>query len=96
MHQGKNAAGQRGYGQQLDHAHQWETNRQCDQQFDIAAANPSPLVYDYQQQQQDCRGDQRFGNLHRAGKLTSDPEERQHQTNFISDQASRDIDHCNI
>ena len=51
MHQGKNAAGQRGYGQQLNHAHQWETNRQCDQQLDIAAANPSPLVYDYQQQQ---------------------------------------------
>ena len=45
-YQGKNAAGQRGYGQQLNHAHQWETNRQCDQQLDIAAANPSPLVYD--------------------------------------------------
>jgi len=96
MHQGKNAAGQRGYGQQLDHAHQWETNRQRDQQLDIAAANPSPLVYDYQQQQQDCRDDQRFGNLHRAGKLTSNPEERQRQTNFISDQSCRDIDHCNI
>src|SRR6516165_10902123 len=40
MHQGKNAACQCGYGQQLDHAHQWETNRQCDQQLDITAANP--------------------------------------------------------
>ena len=51
MHQRKHTAGQRGYGQQLNHAHQWETNRQCDQQLDIAAANPSPLVNDYQQQQ---------------------------------------------
>jgi hypothetical protein len=68
MHQGKNAAGQRGDGQQLNHAHQRKTDRQCDQQLDIAAANPAPLVYDYQQQEQDCRGEQRFGNVHRIGK----------------------------
>src|SRR5262249_22892423 len=74
IHQGKTAARQRSYSQQFDYAHQWETNRQGDQQLDIAAAYPSALVYDYQQQQQDCRSDQRFGNLHRAGKLTSDPE----------------------
>ncbi len=89
MHQGKNAAGQRGDGQQLNHARQRETNRQGNQQLDVAAANPSSLVNDQQQQQQDRSGDQRLGNLHRAGQLTSDPEERQRQTNFISDQSCR-------
>ena len=74
MHQGKNASGQCGYGQQLNHAHQWEADRQCDQQLDIAAANPPALVYDYQQQQQDCCGDQRFGDMHLRSELTNDPE----------------------
>ena len=58
MHHGKNAARQRGYGQQLNHAHQWETNRQCDQQLDIAAANHSSLVDDQQQQEQMLSGQQ--------------------------------------
>src|SRR5437773_724409 len=96
MHQGKNAAGQRGYGQQLNDARQRETNRQGNEQLDVPAANPSPGVDDRQQQQQDRSGDQRLGNLHRAGQLTSDPEERQRQTNLISDQSCRDIGCCNI
>ena len=58
MHQSKNAAGQRSYGQQVNYAHQWQTNRQRDQQLYIAAANPSPLVYDYQQKKQDYCSDQ--------------------------------------
>src|SRR5215472_3968601 len=34
MHQGKNAPGQRGYGQQLDHARQRQADRQSNQQLD--------------------------------------------------------------
>src|SRR5205814_10629555 len=79
MHQGKNAAGQRGYGQQLNDACQRETNRQSNQQLDIAATHPSPRVDDKQQQKQDRSGDQRFRNLHRAGQLTGNPEKHQRQ-----------------
>jgi hypothetical protein len=96
MHQGKNAAGHRGDGQQLNHARQRQTNRQRHQQLDIASANPSPLVDDQQQQKQDRSSDQRLGNLHRAGHLTDDPEKRERQTNLISDQPRRDIDRCDI
>jgi len=96
MYQGENAAGQRGYTQQLNHARQRQTNRQSNQQLDVAAADRSALVDDEQQQQQDRRGEQRLGKLHRAGQLSSDPEQRQRQTNLISDQSCRDIDGCDI
>src|SRR5260370_750783 len=52
-----NAATQRSCGKQLNDARQREANRQSDEQLDIAAANPSPLVDDDQQQKQDSRAD---------------------------------------
>src|SRR6185437_6317695 len=57
MDQRKNAAGQRRCSQQLNHTRQRQTNRQCNQQFDVAAANRSALVDHKQQQEQDRSDD---------------------------------------
>jgi hypothetical protein len=96
MRQGEKAAGQCGYGQQPNYAHEREANRQRRDELDVAASNASALVNDEKQQEQDGCGDQRFGNVSWTGKLTNDPEQRQHQTNLISNRSCRDIHYCNV
>src|SRR5271157_2206555 len=96
MRRGKNGAGQRGYGQQLNQARQREANGQRGQQLDVAAADPSALIDDDQQQEQDCRADQRLDDMGRSGDSADDSEQRQRQADLIMDQACRNIDRGDI